>query len=625
MATGFPYESLPLDPAQQEIRLLVFKVSKSTTLGDPIICSMRKISLQESPIQDYYAASYTWGDNTERRMIEIDTHEVSIGESAYQTLLHLRTHTVGDCSNAKLDTVQINLWVDAICINQSSIPERNSQISMMGDVYASAVETLVYLGDDAGRGEETFDLIAQIYDHCRSSTKDVPLTEFTRLAQHGSQSIEEYKPVFKPRSQSEQYAGEDAIVLDLDLDQWALVRRLYECAWFSRIWVIQELLLAKDSTCYYGEAKILTWPVLTAATWLGHGGYWMQDGDARGHGIDRANSMLYLREMSQYLTVLIVFTMLFEASQPRDRIYGILGLVQRRYDCSVLEPDYAKPIVDVYRDATRFSLEQERRFNLLELTGYGYQHEGPSWVPWFDCLDNPKVLLVPSLEEGPPILGTGCSDENVLTIRGAVLDRIVHLGRDMQAVGDSYEELGVWLYAELQSLGVHLPEGHDLSLHDLARILACESDDYTDMQTTPLSDAITSFFDCFEIEGPKGGPKCRESTSKAHGFIGLAGLVLTQRRWFITESSRVGMCDHRVEAGDNVCHLYGGKHPSVLRQEGSEWKLLGSCHVHDLANVSTALSTATGTHCNDADWLISELSQACRADLLRYPLKRNLR
>ena len=40
------------------------------------------------------------------------------------------------------------LFIDAICVDQGSAIERNHQVSMMGDIYRSAAEVIVWLGPD---------------------------------------------------------------------------------------------------------------------------------------------------------------------------------------------------------------------------------------------------------------------------------------------------------------------------------------------------------------------------------------------------------------------------------------------------------------------------------------------
>lgn len=41
------------------------------------------------------------------------------------------------------------MWVDAVCIGQSSVVERNAQVTMMGQIYGNAVLIFVWLGADS--------------------------------------------------------------------------------------------------------------------------------------------------------------------------------------------------------------------------------------------------------------------------------------------------------------------------------------------------------------------------------------------------------------------------------------------------------------------------------------------
>ena len=39
------------------------------------------------------------------------------------------------------------LWIDAICINQDDMAERNAQVAMMADIYDRAMNVCVWLGE----------------------------------------------------------------------------------------------------------------------------------------------------------------------------------------------------------------------------------------------------------------------------------------------------------------------------------------------------------------------------------------------------------------------------------------------------------------------------------------------
>lgn len=137
----------------------------------------------------------------------------------------------------------------------------------------------------------------------------------------------------------------------------------------------------------------------------------------------------------------------FCVSEPRDRVYGLLGLLKHLQRTSSLHPslnpDYNKPIADVYRDATKTSVLERGDLRHIENEGYERQSytkiEGlPSWVPNWYCsrtgrweLDAPDRLPVTPIawlawpgRTGSSWLGTVTADENVLSIRGMILTTI---------------------------------------------------------------------------------------------------------------------------------------------------------------------------------------------------------
>jgi hypothetical protein len=69
------------------------------------------------------------------------------------------------------------LWADAICINQSDINERNTQVKLMGEIYRTATRVHVWLGLDSPKGhvEEAFLFVESLYNR----VKDLNADDFT--------------------------------------------------------------------------------------------------------------------------------------------------------------------------------------------------------------------------------------------------------------------------------------------------------------------------------------------------------------------------------------------------------------------------------------------------------------
>ena len=147
---------------------------------------------------------------------------LSIGSELACALMHLRY-----VSEPRL------LWVDAICINLKDKDERSQQVQLMGDIYASARRVLVWVGEDhTSDAEECFALV-----------KDTNVLLMDMLLRY--QSIENVPPI--PYGTG---------LICADSQKWDTVRRLTNSEWFSRVWVLQEIALARSAMFIHGKRSI---------------------------------------------------------------------------------------------------------------------------------------------------------------------------------------------------------------------------------------------------------------------------------------------------------------------------------------------------------------------------------
>jgi hypothetical protein len=111
----------------------------------PIICSLAEIDLElpANKRKSYEALSYVWGSPVADNEILCDGGSLLVTTSCLVALqyLRLKEHTR-------------TLWIDAICINQKSIKERNNQVMLMGDVYRYALRVVIWLGEATGASEQ---------------------------------------------------------------------------------------------------------------------------------------------------------------------------------------------------------------------------------------------------------------------------------------------------------------------------------------------------------------------------------------------------------------------------------------------------------------------------------------
>ncbi|CAJ2508747.1 Uu.00g137730.m01.CDS01 [Anthostomella pinea] len=348
---GYPY-GLPwlrLDAKKKQFRLL------SLHLGEPnaeVSCSLLRDSLEGMPLQKYETISYVWGDTTTKKTIRLNGYEIGVGASAKRVLRRFR-----------LPHRSRFLWIDAVCIIQNDLEERSQQVALMADIYSKAAHGLIWLGDDDGYAHAARDCINAVYEDARGQTDNFRLLKETVYDDTGRLRY-------------------SATGLAIDIDP-APLARLLECPWFQRLWVVQEASLADTSTCYWGDVKLWLTKVLT--TWLTHKyAYLSFEVLTMMPRIDNASMMWELADKANSpfrgswakdidLIFLLDMVRSFHAHDSRDHVFGIIGLYQRFTNDLVpdvplpveLVPDYTKPWAEVYRDATRFAVEETRDLSLL--------------------------------------------------------------------------------------------------------------------------------------------------------------------------------------------------------------------------------------------------------------------
>lgn len=136
-ARAYSYTPLSLDPASPSFRLLDLEPSKF--FNAQLKCRLREVPFETAP--PYHALSYVWGISRPADMESVYIHtssesygRVSITPNCAAALKYIRLEN-------KLRTV----WVDAICIDQSSVAEKNDQVSRMTTVYFRASQVIIWL------------------------------------------------------------------------------------------------------------------------------------------------------------------------------------------------------------------------------------------------------------------------------------------------------------------------------------------------------------------------------------------------------------------------------------------------------------------------------------------------
>ncbi|KAK4888576.1 Non-essential glycogen phosphorylase [Elasticomyces elasticus] len=277
-----------LDASKQEIRVLHLLPARD--LDAPIHVEVKTVSLKDKPY--YEALSYTWGDPNDTTEIWSRDTQTSSPESSPDTENSFASSTDAPPESVKiLVTKSLHgalrrlrwncrirvVWADAICVNQVDSTEKSQQVSMMGDIYQAAKSVKIWLGEDGSpRTKRWRDLALRGYLWDLSKEMEDPgvpardlwsVNDMSSATVQGWQAacIREYREDMELTVEGWQpKAANDAGLKITDIMILALFHVLMR-PWFSRLWVIQEVILAKRADFILGSS-VLPFRLVVAAS-----------------------------------------------------------------------------------------------------------------------------------------------------------------------------------------------------------------------------------------------------------------------------------------------------------------------------------------------------------------------
>ncbi|KAK5652292.1 hypothetical protein OQA88_10640 [Cercophora sp. LCS_1] len=260
------------------------------------------------------------------------------------------------------DFLPRRMWIDAICINQRDVVERSHQVLRMRDIFRLAHRVLVWLGPPDDTSDEGMKVLERIGRQIEVGKDSFILPDPNR----------EHDCRFWYDCESE---------LPIALESWNAVSHLLSRSWFARVWVMQEVQLANiRSLVQCGETHISWHDFRKACVRIRN--------DDRLHFLSPKldERAIRISELCWDLAVmplsrLMLSTATRVCSDPRDKIYGILGIAPKRITRAI-RPDYTLSVGDVYRTTFLQHSWTGRRLVLLDHCEIATKLFGvPSWVP----------------------------------------------------------------------------------------------------------------------------------------------------------------------------------------------------------------------------------------------------
>ena len=229
----FNYHDLPLSQDDRKSnnarRIRLLEVKHGMAEHGMISCSLSVAEL--STTLEYKALSYVWGPKHPQYTIMVNGKILRIRQNLYEFLsLATNGHNYPSSSTS--------LWIDAICIDQTSTRERNEQVAFMSEIYRRARHVFVWLGSSEKRIGNALDEIGQPQHH--ESQHDILLAPETLSLsvdpRNGTLTKYERRNYYNPI-----VAGLQAL---FNLDYW------------ERLWVVQEYRLSGGKTFLYGHSTV---------------------------------------------------------------------------------------------------------------------------------------------------------------------------------------------------------------------------------------------------------------------------------------------------------------------------------------------------------------------------------
>lgn len=534
-----------------------------------IECRIVHTNLASRP--EYEALSYAWGTQTEMGY-------PSIALNGRKFLVTTNLWSAMHCLRHETETR--TMWIDAICINQNHIQERNQQVSLMGDIYRGAKQVLIWLGEEADDSHMVFEQM-HITGDGPSSFKGQTLEAFGKIC-------------CRP--------------------------------WFYRTWVLQEIALSKTATVVCGRDTKSMKKFLPEK--LPDQGF---------HPLQGRDAIHHFKELGQLragvgrASKVLACAMFCNATDLKDKVYGLLGML----DHLDIQVDYNLDISTIFQNFTRAIIQTE---GLHILHQYGTQrllHDLPTWVQDYSIMSPVGAIsggsntrragncdyILTEIDGSTSIWSTSTYPDrimpglefrgNALVIRGKRLERIKAAADELCAnveyapgtnkfrqVLRGWETLATELLKTKRfphTVSQAFLETLTVEDYDVMRNSASESwdDDWksalwgwyrqqvgTGVLTRAENDHLKEnghpalWPDVLDTKGIYRSDVAEINDLVTHACYG--------RKLFITHEGSMGLAAPRAQANDQVVFLPGGRYPFVLRpRDDGDWSMMGDCYLYD--------------------------------------------
>ncbi|KAJ4989320.1 Intramembrane protease 2 [Stagonosporopsis vannaccii] len=582
LMTGYCYDTLA-NP-NREIRIALLQPGE---FADDIQVAFELCSLHDLHIE-YEALSYVWGSEANPGQVCVSSSSLDLFEKSTMSI----TRNL-EIALRYLRPVDISrrLWIDALCIDQQNDKERSTQVSIMGMIYASADRVIAWLGESKDKSDEALSLLKKIAEQV--------------------QIMNEYTLEMHPTGEDPAAWADRAVPIPWQSDQFHIVYAILNRLYFGRVWIQQELQLAKTVIFRCGVSALKEHDIWSSVLCLSSkpasaellapisGTDWAK---AIVKVLNLGRNRLQPWRAGKVVTPLIAIrhrVRELSCKDPRDKIYAFLGLLGDRDRSLEIMSDYSHPVEEVYTDIVRRKATAHRILDLLwscELSSRLL--DVPTWYPDWSA---PLEVFAPPIYawsacgfisanvvfSGQQCIASGLHVSQISTTHSYSTNPLVGKAEAFMQFMQSIKPSQTKLTCPYKN-GQGITEAYCRTLVN-DRI----SDEDHPVKTLLSMERCRIFLEAIWTNNDEIGVAYRQvDQSQITEYMITVVSALGGSCFVTTSCGYIGIAPSATKAGDIITILFGCHKPIVLRPlrdrndvgDNLRYLVVGSCYVHGIMN-----------------------------------------
>lgn len=542
----------------------------------------------------YEALSYVWGKPT---LFHCDI-ECTDEDGAASGALAIGANLATALRAYRRKILPRRLWVDAICIRQEDLNERQEQVRLMGDIFRNATTVLCWLGafenprTDEWKAHAAIDFLRKFNEDQRGHLKQ----------------IQDYL-------RDGHLEGDDGTVPR----NWSLLKEFFNLEYFHRAWIIQEVGLARIALLSWGHSQIyINWKEVAkfvlflddnGATVINHLQLksWVVNHINLVWSNDVQGKPLY--DFSEVLH----WARTHASTDPRDYVFSLLGHPSALIDgVRVIDPNYVKTTSEVYTELVVNFVEKSKGLHVLAFVDHEETRSPlnvPTWVPDWHARNKVAPLRSPTkaadIKCDSARIDSSTSSAT-LCCRGYEIDAVAAFSETFNPRELTVSDRDTELAKEIPFLVDHLYRSLVLDIPEVSRptaqyfisaVSSMVTGGYRDMMSAVSGEnmkLLWADFAAYVVEFER-----IRTVDDGRGFLasvtheeshmveklseaGSANQFVQDMTWtsmcrkaFRTSNGHIGLGPRTMFLGDVCAVVEGSRYPLLLRPVGTQFELVG--------------------------------------------------